>query len=79
MIPSKKALATIESNVVQVNQLKQTNSKAANEKARKEVMLSLEKIMDSTNKNGVLIKRTLDEIKKENEPFMKEESAKKPK
>jgi len=64
--PIKKALSIIESNVSEVNALKARNKTTATEKQRKQVMQELEKIMDSTSKNGTLIKRTLDEIKKEN-------------
>jgi len=64
--PIKKALSIIEANVSEVNALKARNKTTATEKQRKQVMQELEKIMDSTSKNGTLIKRTLDEIKKEN-------------
>jgi len=67
--PIKKSLATIESNVVEVNNLKAKNKTTATEKQRKAVMADLEKIMDSTSKNGTLIKKTLDEIKKENNVY----------
>jgi t-SNARE complex subunit (syntaxin) len=71
--PIKKALTIIEANVVDVNTLKGKNKTTANEKARKEVMQQLEKIMDSTNKNGTLIKKQLDAIKIENEAYKKSE------
>ena len=67
--PIKKSLATIEANVVEVNNLKAKNKTTATEKQRKAVMADLEKIMDSTSKNGTLIKKTLDEIKKENNVY----------
>ena len=38
-----------------------------------EVMVQLEKIMDSTNKNGTMIKRTLDDIKKDNAQYAEKE------
>jgi len=68
--PIKRALTTIEENVTSVNALKAKNKTTATEKQRKEVMSQLEKIMDSTSRNGTLIKKTLDEIKKENAEFV---------
>jgi t-SNARE complex subunit (syntaxin) len=67
--PIKASLAIIEQNVVQVNALKSKNKTTATEKQRKEVMAQLDKIMDSTSRNGTLIKRTLDSIKKQNTEY----------
>ncbi len=39
-------------------------------------MSSLEKIMDSTSRHGTLIKKTLDEIKKENVSYAEKEGSK---
>lgn len=76
--PIKRALATIEANVGQVNALKAKNKTTANERARKEVMNQLEKIMSSTSANGAAIKKQLDVIKVENAAYAEKqgESAK---
>jgi len=71
--PIKRALALIESHVTEVNALKAKNKTTATEKQRKEVMAQLEKIMDSTSKSGTLIKRTLDDIKKDNATYAEKE------
>jgi len=39
-------------------------------------MAQLEKIMDSTSRNGTLIKKTLDEIKKENAAYIEKDRSK---
>lgn len=70
--PIKKGLEVIKGNVIAVEKLKAKNKTTANEKARKEVMNSLDEIMTSTNQNATMIKKTLDEIKVENNNFAKE-------
>ena len=62
--PIKRSLLIIEGNVTEVHNLQAKNKNTTTEKQRKEVMMQLEKIMDSTNKNGGAIKKQLDEIKK---------------
>lgn len=71
--PIKKSLLIIEGNVSEVHNLQAKNKNTTTEKQRKEVMSQLEKIMDSTNKNGGAIKKQLDEIKKENTSYAEKE------
>lgn len=71
--PIKRSLTIIEGNVHEVNALKGKSKTTANDRARKEVMQQLEKVMDSTNKNGGLIKKQLDAIKAENQAYSEKE------
>jgi len=74
----KESLQVIKNNVSKVDKLREKDRKTANEKERKEIMTSLEKIMDETTANGGRIKKQLEFIKNENDKYAKEhkESAK---
>jgi len=74
----KESLQVIKNNVSKVDKLREKDRKTANEKERKEIMSSLEKIMDETTANGGKIKKQLEFIKTENDKYAKEhkESAK---
>lgn len=76
--PIKESLEIIQNNVAELNKLKAKSRTTANDRDRKAVMAQLDKIMESTNKNGTKIKKTLDDIKNENNAYTKEkgESAK---
>jgi len=74
--PIKKSLLIIEGNTQEVHALKAKQKNTTSERARKEVMSQMEKIMDSTNANGGRIKRALDEIKKENAAYADKEGNK---
>ena len=68
--PIKRGLDIIKANSAQVEKLKAKNKTTANEKARKDIMNQLDEVMSATNKQGTLIKKSLDSIKAENQGFM---------
>lgn len=61
--PIKKGLELIIDNVAKIDKLKEKDRTIANEKSRKEIMDSLNKIMSETTRTGQNIKDSLDKIK----------------
>ena len=68
----KRGLDLIKSNADMVERLRQKNKQTANEKARKDIMAQMDKIMATTNTYGHAIKQALDEIKTENGAYKKD-------
>jgi len=69
--PIKQGLDLIKANVSKVEKLKAKDRTTANEKARKEIMDSLDKIMNQTTSEGAKIKKALDDIQNENKIYQK--------
>jgi len=78
--PIREGLLIIKENVERINRLKQKDQMTANEKARKENLKELEKIMSLTTAQGAGIRKALDEIKELDDKYAKDhpkDSAKK--
>jgi len=70
--PIKEGLELIRANVEKIGQLKDKDKTIANEKARKEIMDSLDQIMSETTKTGRDIKQRLDAIKVSDAAYAKQ-------
>lgn len=70
--PIKQGLELIRANVDKIGALKDKEKTIANEKARKEIMDSLDHIMSETTKTGREIKNALDAIKVQDAAYAKQ-------
>lgn len=64
--PIKQGLQRIQKNVAEIEKLKEKDRTVANDRARQELMNTLDKIMGQTTKIGRDIKTQLEQIKEEN-------------
>jgi syntaxin 1B/2/3 len=69
--PIKRGLELIRANVDKIEKLKDKDKTVANEKARKEIMDSLDQIMSETTRTGREIKAALDAIKVQDAAYAK--------
>jgi len=76
--PISKSLDKIKSNIGKVEKLKEKDRKTANEKERKDIVSDMEKVMSETNSHASQIKQKLEDIKKDDDAYAKDnkESAK---